>query len=49
MLTELAGCKRCIEHMVGRLGDLDGLNQPCEEQTHINREINDISVTNALN
>jgi hypothetical protein len=49
VLTELAGLKRCIEHMVGRLGNLDGLNWPCEEQTHINREINVISVTNVLN
>jgi hypothetical protein len=57
------GWKRCIEHMVGRVGNhdriqltmwrrlrnLDGFNWPCEEQTHINREINVISVTNVLN
>jgi hypothetical protein len=34
--------------MVGRLGNLDGFNGPCEEKTRINLEINVISVTNML-
>jgi hypothetical protein len=40
MLAELAGSKRCIDHMVGRFGNQDGLNWPCEEENHINLEIN---------
>jgi hypothetical protein len=43
VLVELAGWKRCIEHMVGRFGNHDGFNWPCERQIHINLEINDIS------
>jgi hypothetical protein len=48
VLVELAGWKRCIEHMVGRFGNQDGFNWPCEGQIHINLEINVISVTSML-